>query len=82
MYLLSIFHYQNNTYLFTKSSICQTDVSTLQEQNNKTHILIVYYNFVKMTASPRIRTQGDSIPVEHTNHSPNHLVDWLTQHTL
>ncbi len=39
----------------------------------KTHILIVYYNFVKMTASPRIQTQGDSIPVEHTNHSPKSL---------
>ncbi len=26
-----------------------------------------------MTASPRIRTQGDSITVEHTNHSPKPL---------
>ncbi len=26
-----------------------------------------------MTASPRIQTQGDSIPVEHTNHSPKSL---------
>ncbi len=26
-----------------------------------------------MTASPMIRTQGDSIPVQHTNHSPKSL---------
>ncbi len=33
-------------------------------------ILIVYYNYMKMSASPRIRTQGKSIPVMHTNHLP------------
>ncbi len=26
-----------------------------------------------MTDSPMIQTQGDSIPVEHTNHSPKSL---------
>ncbi len=26
-----------------------------------------------MTASPRIQTQGDNIPVEHINHSPKSL---------
>ncbi len=30
-----------------------------------------------MTASPRIRTQGDSIPVEHTIHSPKWLGETL-----
>ncbi len=30
----------------------------------------VYYNYMKMNAAHRIRTQDDSIPAEHTNHSP------------
>ncbi len=44
--------------------------NTLQEQNNKNKH---YYNFVKIIASPRIRTQGNSIPVANTNHSPKSL---------
>ncbi len=44
--------------------------NTLQEQNNKTHISNVYYNYMKISALSRIQTQGDSIPVEQTNHSP------------
>ncbi len=70
---MSIFHYQNN--LFTKSSFrCQTDVSTLYKNNKNIYFnCLLAYNFGKMTASPSIRTQGVSIPVEHINHSPKSL---------
>ncbi len=44
---------------------------TIAEQQQ--YILIVYYNFMNMTVSPRIRTQGDNIPVKHTNYSPKSL---------
>ncbi len=73
MYFIVYFSLPNNTYLFTKSQDVRPMFQHYKNRTIKTHILIVYYNFVKMTASPRIRTQGDSILVEHTNHSPKSL---------
>ncbi len=62
MYFIVYFSWPKYHLFIHKEFIQMSDrcFNTLQEQSNKnTHI--VYYNFVKMTASPRIRTQGDSI---------------------
>ncbi len=78
--LLSIFHYQNNLFIH-KEFIQMSDrcFNTLQEQNNKNTYFncLLAYNFVKMTVPPRIQTQGDNIPVEHTNHSPKSLSELI-----
>ncbi len=67
----------------TKSSFrCQTDVSTLYKNRTIKNILIVYNHFVKMVASPTFEPKERAFHMSTLTTPPNHLEDWLTQHTL